>query len=452
MIHDALAPLRPLYEAHVRELRAAYARVLEAHGFAAVVLHSGSIRLRSDYDDAFWPLRVVPHFAHWVPLEWADSALLVSRGGGVPRLCAYRDRSFWERQPEPRWEHFVGSFEVAEVASPDAIGPEIAALREHGRVALIAENPKRARGWGFDDADVNPPALLAALDALRIRKSAYEVGCLEEANRRCARGHHAVAKAFHEGELSELDLHLLYLATTRQDDAETPYKNIVAVGENAAILHHIHYGRFQEPGDRSLLLDAGATCFGYASDVTRTYVRGDGEAASLFREVVARLEALQKKACARIELGMPYELLHEAAHRDLATVLRELDLVKLGDAELVDSGVTRLFLPHGLGHSLGLQTHDVGCLVAPPKPENPWLRNTSPVTADQVFTIEPGVYFIDDLLAQLRARPQGAAVDWRLIDALRPFGGVRIEDDLLVLPGHDGGAVTRNLTRVALGD
>jgi len=86
------------------------------------------------------------------------------------------------------------------------------------------------------------------------------------------------------------------------------------------------------------------------------------------------------------------------------------------------------------GHSLGLQTHDVGCASRAPRPDNPFLRNTTDVATNQVFTIEPGVYLIADLLEPLRAGPQGAGVDWTLVDALAPLGGVRIEDNILVTP------------------
>src|SRR5262249_1241168 len=92
--------------------------------------------------------------------------------------------------------------------------------------------------------------------------------------------------------------------------------------------------------------------------------------------------------------------------------------------------------------SLGLQVHDVGCGLQPPRADNPFLRNTTVVAEDQVFTIEPGIYFIDALLAPLRASP---GIDWKLVDALALFGGVRIEDDVVVQPGG-----LRNLTREAL--
>ena len=100
-----------------------------------------------------------------------------------------------------------------------------------------------------------------------------------------------------------------------------------------------------------------------------------------------------------------------------------------------------------MGHSLGLQTHDVGCSVALAESRNPWLRNTSVVEAGQVFTIEPGCYFIDALLAEVRKMPLAKTIDWKLVEELKKFGGVRIEDDLVV-----GATSATNLTREFLPD
>jgi Xaa-Pro dipeptidase len=288
---------------------------------------------------------------------------------------------------------------------------------------------------------------MAALDQLRVRKSAYEIGCLAEANRRARAGHDALREAFRDGDASELDLHLLYLKATAQDDAETPYKNIVALGANAATLHHVAYGRRSEAREaESLLVDAGAGCRGYGSDVTRTWVKGTGAAASAFGHLVSAMEAMQQRLCAAVRVGLPYEDLHEESHRQTAAVLREVGVLREGVStdEAVAAGVTRALFPHGLGHSLGLQTHDVGCALRPPRPGNTFLRNTTDVAVDQVFTIEPGVYFIDQLTAPLRAGPAAGLVDWKVVDVLAPLGGVRIEDDVHVTGGD---ARIRNLTR-----
>jgi Xaa-Pro dipeptidase len=161
------------------------------------------------------------------------------------------------------------------------------------------------------------------------------------------------------------------------------------------------------------------------------------------------MEAMQQRMCDAIRVGTPYEALHDESHRQLGAVLRETGLVRPGASveEVVASGVTRAFYPHGLGHSLGLQTHDVGCGLRAPRADNPFLRNTSDIAIGQVFTIEPGLYFIEPLLAALRASESaGALVDWSTVGVLAPLGGVRIEDDVYV----EGGGRVRNLTREVL--
>ena len=292
---------------------------------------------------------------------------------------------------------------------------------------------------------MNPEPLSQTLDQLRVTKTPYEVMCLEEANRRAARGHDAVSKGFRAGDASELELHLLYLRATAQDDPETPYKNIVALGENAATLHHIKYGRKSPgaPGAQALLLDAGATFQGYCSDITRTFVKGGGEAVSAFGSLVASVERFQKKLCTDVAVGNKYEALHEEAHRQVGAALRDAGVTKLSVDEAVAGGVTRAFFPHGLGHSLGLQCHDVGCALVKPKVENPYLRNTTTIALGQVFTIEPGIYFIDALLAGVKEGPHAGAIDWKLVGELGKMGGVRIEDDVVVTGPNE----VRNLTR-----
>jgi Xaa-Pro dipeptidase len=338
-------------------------------------------------------------------------------------------QSFWEALAPPESDHFWESFEVVEAV------PELPA----GRAAFVGDDLSAAAALKI--SDVNPPALLRALDSLRVHKTPYEVACLAEANRRAALGHEELRRLFQGGERSELELHLAFLGATRQDDVETPYKNIVALGKHAATLHHVSYAKRVAPA-QSLLVDAAASFAGYCADVTRTWVKGGGAAGSAFAQLVAGVEAMQQRLCAAIEVGMQYEQLHDESHRQVGGILREVGISRLSSEELVARGVTRAFYPHGLGHSLGLQCHDVGCALRPPRSENPFLRNTTEIAPGQVFTIEPGIYFIEALLAPLRNSPD---VDWKLVDALAPFGGVRIEDDIVV---QDRGI--RNLTREVL--
>jgi len=231
---------------------------------------------------------------------------------------------------------------------------------------------------------------------------------------------------------------------TEQDDGDTPYKNIVALNEHAAILHHIQYSRRAGGEAAALLIDAGATHNGYASDITRTQVKGTGPEATLFGRLIDAVEKLQQSVIAHIRVGAPYEALHDTAHELLAVALTDCGLCHGSSEALVDLGVTRAFFPHGLGHSLGIQVHDVGLKPKSPAAKNPFLRHTGTIAAGQVFTIEPGCYFIEALLGPLRSGPGGDLVNWSTVDSLRRFGGIRIEDNVFV-----GAVNVVNLTRDA---
>ncbi len=419
--------MRALYEEHVRIVAAAYARALEDAGLDAALVHSGSIAQKTIFDDQYWPLRTTPHFQHWLPLAEPD-AYVIARKDRKPVLMRTPVAGFWETQPAPPAEFFLEAFEHGALEKPS------------GRVAFVGEHEEKSFGLPSN------AAFTSALDAIRTKKTPYELACIAEANRVAALGHEAVRRAFEGGETNELALHLLFLASTNQDDPETPYKNIVASGKNAATLHHVTY-RKDASGAPSLLVDAGATHYGYCSDITRTHVRGSGEAAAKFAALVAAVNAMQQRLCAAIRAGDRYETLHDASHRQTSTILREIGLIRDLSDEAIDArGMSRAFYPHGLGHSLGLQTHDVGCAPMAPRADNPFLRNTSIIEPGQVFTIEPGVYFIDSLLAPIRATELGKHVDWALVEALAALGGVRIEDDVHV---QTGGGV-RNFTREVL--
>jgi Xaa-Pro dipeptidase len=132
-------------------------------------------------------------------------------------------------------------------------------------------------------------------------------------------------------------------------------------------------------------------------------------------------------------------------------MLVDTGILKCGPEEAFTKELTVPFCPHGLGHLLGIQVHDVGGqqldidghTQSPPEPYAS-LRLTRPLAQDMVITVEPGLYFIPMLLAKKQAN--GAPIDWSLVDLLSPFGGIRIEDNVRILPA---GAGVENLTRDA---
>ena len=426
-----------LFKGHVAALDAAYDRILAAHAFDAVVIHSGTPKKRSIYDDQYWPLRATPHFEHWVSLG-EPGCLLVKELGKPARVIWPVVTDFWERPRAPEVGHATEALELVRTTHA-----QVRDFVPGGRVAFVGED-LQARQALAPHAESDPPALMHALDDLRVKKTAWEVHCLGEANRIAGRGHDHVLAKFREGLRNELELHLEYLRATAQDDWETPYKNIVALGTHASILHHVGYSK-EGVQSASILLDAGASYKGYASDITRTWVDGSEPRAATFAALVAGMEKLQQELCAEVRIGLHYEALHDASHRKVSALLSESGVVRATAEEIDALGISRVFYPHGLGHSLGLQCHDVGCGLTIPKANNPFLRNTTVIEGGQTFTIEPGLYFTDTLLADLRDRPEGKHVDWKLVEELAPFGGIRIEDDVFVAPDQN-----HNLTRPVL--
>jgi Xaa-Pro dipeptidase len=431
-------PLTDLYAAHVATRRQRAEAALAASGYDAMLLHAGApFTYFADDQDA--PFRPTPHFAHWVPVVSPGHLLLV-RPGKKPLLTYVTPEDYWYEQTPLGSPFWAGEYEVVEVGSEQDAWKGFAPA---GRTAFVGP-PSQGREHGFGDADVNPAALVSRLDWDRSYKTAYEVACLDEASKRGALGHLAAKKAFEAG-ASELEIHQVYVIAARCVDAELPYTTIVALDDKAATLHYS--GKRATGRGKVLLLDAGASHLGYGSDITRTWATAACD--PVFRILMARLEAIQRDLCDLVKPGVPYLALHELAHQKIGQLLQSLEILRVGADEAVAKNLTGVFFPHGLGHFLGIQVHDVSGRqkgpeggVVPPPSSYPFLRTTRTIEADMVFTIEPGIYFIEMLLRPHRAGKDSAAFNWPLIERLSACGGVRIEDNVVVTAdGH------RNLTR-----
>lgn len=409
--------------AHLNALTQAYAEVLEARGFDGVLLYSGR-PARHFGDDQHASFAAYGHFVHWTGQAQLAHSWLLIRPGEAPTLFLHAPDDFWHlpaRLPDEPWVEY---FHIAPQATqaPPALPP--------GRYAVIGDvTSAEADALG---AEANPPALLAGLDELRVRKSDYEVSCLREANRLALNGHLAAHQAFEAGG-AELDIQLAYLAATRQRESELPYANIVGLNAHAGVLHYQHYDTTLPPARHSLLLDGGRRYRGYCADITRTWA--GPAAASDFAPLIAGVTELQQKLIAGLAPGVSYVDLHERMHEELATLLVSHGLVAASPEAVLASGLTRAFCPHGLGHLLGVQVHDVAGQVSaegtplPPPGDHPALRLTRTLEAGMVVTMEPGLYVIPMLLKAHRHRTE---VNWERVEGLADHGGIRIEDNILV--------------------
>jgi Xaa-Pro dipeptidase len=430
------------FPSHLRELCRRTEEALRAGGFDTLVVYSGRPRYAFQ-DDRPYPFAVNPHFKHWAPLTDAPDCFVAwTPGDARPRLVFHQPADYWHRPPELPGGAWQDAFEIAIVREPSAAQPLLEL--QSRRCAFIGEWQPEFDPWGF--AAINPPAVLAHLHYARAWKTPYEVECLRIASRLGVRGHLAAAEAF-AARASEYEIHLAYLAATGHREEQLPYPNIIALNEGAGILHYTDLRRARPAEHRSLLVDAGAQFRGYACDITRTHAAGSGR----FAELVAGVDALQRELCAEVRAGVDYAAIHLAAHAKIGRLLVAHGLVRCSAEAAVERRLTSVFFPHGIGHLLGLQVHDVGGFMAAERggeiarpAGHPYLRLTRRLEPGTVVTIEPGVYFVDLLLDEARRDGRGADVAWDTVAELKPCGGVRVEDDVACTAGEP-----ENLTRDA---
>ncbi len=433
-----LANLASLYPRHLDTVRGHADQALALAPFEHLLIGAGSPPGKF-LDDQDYPFVANPHFKHWLPLTDAPGSWIVHTPGTKPRLIFVQPRDYWHVVPQAPHGYWMEHFDIVVVRS----AAEAVAQLPKGRSAVLAP-----AGAASDGVTANPPqAVLDCLHWYRSCKTPYELALMREANRIGARAHRAAEAAFRAGE-SEFGIHLAYLAAARQIDAELPYASIVGLNQHGAVLHYTHFDRLPPTAHRSLLIDAGASCAGYASDITRTYA---GAGAGEFQALIDSMDAAQQGFVAKVRAGQSYPELHVHAHHVIAGVLREHGLIRMSAEGAVESGVTSTFFPHGLGHPIGLQVHDVAGFQQSerggsiPRPAgHPYLRMTRVLEPGMVVTIEPGLYFIDMLLQELRDGPFNSEIDWTKVDHFRQYGGIRIEDDVACTDG-----APENLTRDA---
>ncbi len=431
---------------HLRIRRAGLAEDLEAVGFDALLLESGRPRLFFR-DDQSPPFRTNPHFLHFCPHPGPDNLLLLPKDG-QPILLALIADDYWHEPPTLGEDLFWASgFRIRRSASRREQAAALLAEMGSRRIAAISETPHLSQALGMAH---NPRPLLSRLEWRRAVKTPYEIDCISEANGVAARGHRMAEEAFYAGG-SEAAIHRAFMAGVGGSEGELPYPTIVALNEKGAILHY-EGKRSDVEGGRSLLIDAGVEVRGYASDITRT--RAGRRASDEFRGLLAAMEEAQLGLVDEVRAGRPWAEVQMAAHHALAGALRDQGVLRVAPEAAVESGLSRAFFPHGVGHFLGLQVHDVGGRlrdpegrVAPPPKSHAALRTTRILEAGMVVTVEPGVYFIESLLRPHREGKGASAVNWSAVDALAPYGGVRIEDNVVAT-----GAAPRNLTREHLPD
>ena len=279
--------------------------------------------------------------------------------------------------------------------------------------------------------------LRLALDVVRRPKDAVELDRMRVAERATSAAFAAAVPLLAEGSTERSVQIELEVAALRAGGDAMAYDTIIGAGTNSAVLHFLPTDRALRDGDL-VLIDAGAEYRGYASDITRTYPVGGGLSPEQ-RELHAVVHAAERAAIERCVPGIEWVDVHLTAAQVIAEGLAAFGLLRGEPSALVESGATSLFFPHGIGHLVGLGVRDAGGPLrerrdTPSPIAN--LRINLPLQAGFVVTVEPGIYFVPAILQdpEHRARHH-AAVDWDRVDRMLDFGGIRIEDNVLITDG-----------------
>ena len=427
----AIAPVPTLADT----LRARRERLAALINFP-VVLWSGQSRSRN-FPANTYPFRASSHFLYLAGLPLVQAAIRLDGA----RLTLYVDEStpaaaLWHGPTPSRTE-------LATAMGADAAYP-LSELDEHldGVATLLVQDETTAAAQLTERGLVNPTqdrALADALVQLRLTHDDAAIAEIRKAAQVSVQAHRAGMAATQAGQ-SEATVRAAMEAVIIAAGMTTAYNSIVTV--HGEVLHNEHYHHVLQSGDL-LLADVGAEALtGWASDVTRTWpVTGNFSPTQrdLYDLVLAAHDACIEMA----QPGVEYRDLHLLASRVLAEGLVDLGILRGAPESLVEQDAHAVFFPHGIGHLLGLDVHDMEDLgdlagYAPGRTRSDrfglgFLRLDRPLQAGMVVTIEPGFYQVPAILQDPQNRDRYAAVvNWERLAQFQDVRGIRIEDDVLI--------------------
>jgi len=305
------------------------------------------------------------------------------------------------------------------------IGNEKASVSSNATVFAIAGQVSEKVSF-LNFPNTNFDLLKEAIGYTRVIKDEYELALIAKANAITAAAHHAVMKQV-KNATNERELEALFLKECIKAGAKKQaYDGIFAAGTAAATLHYV---KNDEPlgGKQLLLVDAGCEWECYASDITRAFpINGKftPEARAIY-DIVLRM---QTECIAALKEGVVWDDVHVLAHKIAIEGLSELGILKGDKDEILAARTSVAFYPHGLGHYLGLDTHDTGGNpnYNDPDPFFRYLRVRGKLPAGAVITVEPGIYFCRFIIEPyLKDEKHAKFIDAEVLERYWAVGGVR---------------------------
>lgn len=361
----------------------------------------------------------------------------------IPRLP--ESYVIWMGKIHPK-EHFKEEYCVDEVNYTDEIAHVLeekkadVLLTLHGQNSDSGSFTQEAGFDGISKFTVNNQILYPEITELRVFKTKMELDVIRYTNKISSEAHKELMKHIQPGmkeyQMESLFQHYVY---ARGGCRNMSYTCIGASGDNCSALHYGHAGA---PNDKTIndgdmcLFDMGGEYYCYASDITCSYPvngRFTEQQRGIYEAVYKANKAVQNA----IKPGVKWVDMHLLADRTHLEELKKLGVVRGDIDEMMNIRLGALFMPHGLGHFLGIDVHDVGGYTMGPERRTEAglrsLRTARTLAENMVLTTEPGIYFIRPVIeAALRDPAQACFIVEQVVQQYYGFGGVRIEDDIIV--------------------
>lgn len=402
---------------------------------ALVYLQGAEVGYRYGTDYEF-PFRQESNFWYLTGVDEPDFHLILDLGSEEYHLFVpNRDAQFgvWHGKILPL-EHYQQKYQPDHIHY-DSNLPNVLDELDHEKIYCLNEEQAEFLERFDNKSAIDLEELEAAITHCRVFKMDDELDKMREAARINDIAHRAVLEALEPGKY-EYELKAVFdYHQIKNGLMQDAYTGIFGSGPNSAIMHYVANNRQVEDGDL-FLIDAGFEYQGYASDYTRTYP-ANGQFTALQAAIYEAVLAAQKQVIETAAPDVKMEDLHMQAARTMMQGLRDADIVEGSIDDLMHNDIFALFFPHGLGHFLGLDTHDVGGypkgVEKIDRPGIEYLRMRRKLQPGMVITVEPGLYIIPPLLKPaLEDETASKFLNKAKIEQLFDFGGIRIEDNIVI--------------------
>lgn len=435
-------------EVYIRRRAALMAKMKEA-GERGVILFVGNVEAPAQYKDNAYKFRQDSSWLYYFGLDEPRYAAVLDIDSGTECIFADDvdiDDIIW-MGPQPSVASLAGSVGVGHVQPYGALDQVIKDAIKAGRMVHYLP-PSRyyntlklmnLLGRARIDKGVSEP-LIKAVVSMRLIKEDIEIAAIDAA---CDLGYemHSVARESIVPGIIEQDIVGKMEGVALAKGWGVSFPTILT--QHGETLHNHLHDKVIEPG-KLMVIDAGVEANShYASDFTRTYPTS-GKFTTRQREIYQIVCDCNNYAFSLTRPGITYREVHLATARKMLEGLSALGLVKGDLDEMVAAGIAGLFQPHGLGHNMGLDVHDMEDLGENLVGYDPGqqrakqlglgsLRMARRLVPGHVITDEPGIYFIPALIEKFRQEGLGGDfVNYEKLKAYYDFGGIRLEDDVLV--------------------